>query len=53
MTVQALSLSLAYCAWGPGGHRHHGTFEVDSLHVVDPAPRKAAGLGKDRRPSAD
>lgn len=35
MRVQALSLSLAYCAWSQGGHPHHGTFEVESLDRVE------------------
>lgn len=34
MTVKALSMSLAYCAWKAGGRLHQGTFEVDSLEWV-------------------
>lgn len=54
MTVQALSMSLAYCAWLAGERLHHGTFEVDSLDVVDHAargaggPRKTSGAGDAR-----
>jgi uncharacterized protein YodC (DUF2158 family) len=35
MTVQAVSMSLAYCAWSTGGRLHHGTFETDSLELSD------------------
>jgi hypothetical protein len=41
MTVQALSLSLAYCAWTAAGQPRHGTFEVDTLDVIDHAHRGA------------
>lgn len=47
MTVQALSMSLAYCAWSAAGHAHHGTFEVDTLDRVNQAPRKPGGGGRD------
>ena len=43
MTVQALSMSLAYCAWTAGGQPRHGTFEVETLHLVDHGSRERAG----------
>lgn len=46
MTVQALSMSLAYCAWTAAGQPRHGTFEVDTLEVVSHRPKdSAAGKG--------
>jgi uncharacterized protein YodC (DUF2158 family) len=45
MTVQALSLSLAYCAWNAAGRAQHGTFEVDTLDLVTHGPRKP-GAGR-------
>ena len=39
MTIQALSQSLAYCAWFLEGDAKQGTFEIDTLtHVEPPAP---------------
>lgn len=35
MTVRAVSQSLAYCAWRAGERFHSGTFEMESLEVVD------------------
>jgi uncharacterized protein YodC (DUF2158 family) len=49
MVVQALSLSLAYCAWTAGGLPRHGTFEVDSLEVVSRALGQA-GTGSKPSP---
>ena len=49
MTVQAVSLSLAYCAWTAAGQQRHGTFEVDSLERV--APETARGGTGSGRPS--
>jgi uncharacterized protein YodC (DUF2158 family) len=43
MTVQALSMSLAYCAWRVGAMVHHGTFEVDSLELTE---RRATAHGE-------
>ena len=44
MTVQARSLSLAYCAWTQAGQGHQGTFEVDTLDVLDHhRPRQDCG----------
>ena len=40
MTVQALSLSLAYCAWNASGRMQHGTFEVDTLDLLNHGQRK-------------
>lgn len=44
MTVQALSMSLAYCAWTLAGQRRQGTFEVDTLDVVGHARRSVPPL---------
>lgn len=41
MTVQALSMSLAYCAWSAGSRMHHGTFEVESLEVANSPSRQS------------
>jgi uncharacterized protein YodC (DUF2158 family) len=47
MTVQALSLSLAYCAWkNAAGQVHHGTFEVDTLDLLHHGPSRAAQSSK-------
>lgn len=44
MTVRALSQSLAYCAWpGTEDRVHYGTFDVDSLALVEQPDRKAHG----------
>jgi uncharacterized protein YodC (DUF2158 family) len=43
MTVQALSMSLAYCAWSVGGQSRHGTFEVETLEFVAQAGRAGNG----------
>lgn len=47
MTVQALSLSLAYCAWSAEGRLHHGTFEVDSLDFAARPGGRTAIRGDD------
>jgi uncharacterized protein YodC (DUF2158 family) len=44
MTVQALSMSLAYCAWRVGAMVHHGTFEVESLELTERRPTAQGGL---------
>jgi uncharacterized protein YodC (DUF2158 family) len=51
MTVQALSLSLAYCAWTLAGQPRHGTFEVATLDILDHA-RRPPGGGAKGAPSA-
>lgn len=51
MTVQALSMSLAYCAWTAGGQAHHGTFEVASLDLVEHARPAGAALVRTGKPS--
>jgi uncharacterized protein YodC (DUF2158 family) len=46
MTVQAVSMSLAYCAWSVGNHRRQGTFETESLQPADarePDPQHGEG----------
>ena len=49
MTVQALSLSLAYCAWTQAGQRRQGTFEVETLQLVEHARTPAGGVDSGRR----
>jgi uncharacterized protein YodC (DUF2158 family) len=39
MTVQALSLSLAYCAWTAAGQPRDGTFELETLSFLDRGAR--------------
>jgi uncharacterized protein YodC (DUF2158 family) len=55
MTVRALSLSLAYCAWTEAdGSAHSGTFELASLAAVREAPRQPeAGSGPRNSGGAD
>jgi uncharacterized protein YodC (DUF2158 family) len=49
MTVRALSLSLAYCAWTDAdGSAHSGTFELASLAAAPEASRQAGGGGGSR-----
>jgi uncharacterized protein YodC (DUF2158 family) len=49
MTVQALSMSLAYCAWSVGTHRRQGTFETESLQRADASGEPGSKQDEDGR----
>lgn len=50
MCVKARSQNLAYCAWHKDDRTHYGTFEVESLRLVDARPAPGSRAADDGLP---